>query len=70
MNELEDAAIRVEPRLAGWRDAIAAVTGVAPVLAGSGATWFLRGHHPALVDALPAATVVLTRTRDGRDVRP
>jgi len=70
VNELEDAAIRVEPRLAGWRDAIAAVTGVAPVLAGSGATWFLRGHHPALVDALPAATVVLTRTRDGRDVRP
>ena len=37
--------------------------GVAPVLAGSGATWFVEGHHPALRSLAPEATVVLTRTR-------
>jgi 4-diphosphocytidyl-2-C-methyl-D-erythritol kinase len=39
-NDLEAAAIAVEPRMAWWRDAIAAAIGEAPVLAGSGATWF------------------------------
>lgn len=39
-NDLEVAAIAVEPRLASWRDAIAEAIGEAPVLAGSGATWF------------------------------
>lgn len=63
VNELEAAAIRVEPRLAGWRDRIAAAADVVPTLAGSGATWFLHGHHPDLAAALPDATVVLTRTR-------
>ncbi|MEP1126051.1 MAG: 4-(cytidine 5'-diphospho)-2-C-methyl-D-erythritol kinase [Ilumatobacter sp.] len=41
-NDLEAAAIAVEPRMAWWRDAIAAAVGVAPVLAGSGATWFVE----------------------------
>ncbi|MFM8825836.1 MAG: hypothetical protein ACKOFT_02005, partial [Actinomycetota bacterium] len=41
-NDLTDAAIIVEPGLARWRDAIAEATGQVPVLAGSGATWFLE----------------------------
>lgn len=64
VNDLEPAAIAVEPLLAAWRDRIAAAIDVVPVLAGSGATWFVDGHHPALVDALPDATVVLARTRN------
>ena len=61
-NDLEPAALVVEPRLAHWRDRIREAAGVAPVLAGSGATWFLRGRHPELTAALPDAMVVLTRT--------
>lgn len=60
-NDLEPAALVVEPALARWRDRIRDAAGQAPVLAGSGATWFLRGHHQ-LAEALPDATVVLTRT--------
>ncbi len=46
-NELVNAALVVEPRLADWRDALAQITGTAPVLAGSGSTWFVEGE-PAL----------------------
>ncbi|MBI4932812.1 MAG: 4-(cytidine 5'-diphospho)-2-C-methyl-D-erythritol kinase [Actinobacteria bacterium] len=60
-NDLEPAALVVQPTLARWRDRIREAAGVAPTLAGSGATWFLRGHH-VLGDALPDAQVVLTRT--------
>jgi 4-diphosphocytidyl-2-C-methyl-D-erythritol kinase len=61
-NELEAAAIRVEPRLAQWR-ALIAETAHVPTLAGSGSTWFLHGHHPQLTDLESrGATVVLTRT--------
>jgi 4-diphosphocytidyl-2-C-methyl-D-erythritol kinase len=60
-NDLEPAAIVVEPELARWRDRIREAAGVRPVLAGSGATWFLRGHHD-IAAALPEATVVPTRT--------
>lgn len=62
-NDLEPAAIAAVPALAGWRDRISEAAGSIPSLAGSGATWWLPGHHPALVEALPEATVVLTRTR-------
>ncbi len=41
-NDLEAAAIAVEPRMAWWRDAITTAVGVSPVLAGSGATWFVE----------------------------
>lgn len=61
-NDLEPAALVVEPRLAVWRDRIAEVTGQRPVLAGSGSTWFVVGAHPELVGALPEARVVVTRT--------
>jgi 4-diphosphocytidyl-2-C-methyl-D-erythritol kinase len=54
-NDLEPAALVVEPRLAGWRDELAAATGRVPVLAGSGSTWFVDGDHPG-----PGRTVVHT----------
>ena len=60
-NDLEPAALLVEPRLARWRDRIHEAAGVAPTLAGSGATWFLVGHH-SIAAALPEAMVVQTRT--------
>jgi 4-diphosphocytidyl-2-C-methyl-D-erythritol kinase len=62
-NDLEPAALAVEPRLAEWRDRIGAAAGHLPTLAGSGSTWFLHGAHPYLADALPdAAAVIVTRT--------
>jgi 4-diphosphocytidyl-2-C-methyl-D-erythritol kinase len=45
-NDLEAAALAVEPRLATWRDRLGEATGVIPVLAGSGSTWFVEGAHP------------------------
>jgi 4-diphosphocytidyl-2-C-methyl-D-erythritol kinase len=62
-NDLTDAAVRVEPGLARWRDAITEATGQAPVLAGSGATWFLEGDHSGAAAALPGAAVITTNTR-------
>lgn len=62
-NDLEPAAIHVEPLLAEWRDRIREACGVRPTLAGSGATWFVPGHHPELGVALPDADVRLVATR-------
>ena len=45
-NDLEPAALAVEPRLATWRDRLGEATGAVPVLAGSGSTWFVEGAHP------------------------
>ena len=45
-NDLEPAALAVEPRLAAWRDRLGDATGEVPVLAGSGSTWFVPGAHP------------------------
>jgi 4-diphosphocytidyl-2-C-methyl-D-erythritol kinase len=63
-NDLEPAAISVEPRLARWRDLIGDRIGARPVLAGSGATWFAEGEHgDALADLVDeGATVVVART--------
>ena len=61
-NDLLAAAIAVEPRLAQWQARITTAAGVEPHLAGSGATWFLDGHHPDLRAALADAHVVLTTT--------
>lgn len=63
VNDLEPAAIAVVPALARWRDRIEATVGRSPTLAGSGATWFVEGHHPAALALSPEATVVFTRTR-------
>ncbi|MEJ7585175.1 MAG: 4-(cytidine 5'-diphospho)-2-C-methyl-D-erythritol kinase [Acidimicrobiales bacterium] len=44
-NDLESAALLVEPRLARYRDRLGEATGVTPVLAGA-STWFVEGDHP------------------------
>jgi 4-diphosphocytidyl-2-C-methyl-D-erythritol kinase len=46
VNDLEPAALAVEPRLAVWRDRLGEATGQTPVLAGAGSTWFVDGAHP------------------------
>ena len=45
-NDLEPAALLVEPRLAEWRDRLGDATGRTPTLAGSGSTWFVEGTFP------------------------
>lgn len=66
-NDLEPAALRVEPDLARWRDRLADATGQSPTLAGSGSTWFVKGDFPGadrvVVHTLPASGAV---TRDDR----
>ncbi len=44
-NDLEPAALVVEPRLAEWRDRLEQATGRRAVLAGSGSTWFVDGAY-------------------------
>ena len=64
-NDLETAAIAVEPRLAEWRDRIEAMCGQVPTLAGSGATWFVEGRRDAALGALGGeggATVMVCQT--------
>ncbi len=62
-NDLEPAAIVVEPELARWRDLIGELTGQTPVLAGSGATWFVHGEHSnALAAVSNEGAVVVTAT--------
>jgi 4-diphosphocytidyl-2-C-methyl-D-erythritol kinase len=55
-NDLEAAALRVEPRLARYRDLLGDATGQVPRLAGSGSTWFVDGAHPG--DGLVVAATV------------
>jgi len=45
-NDLEAAALAVEPRLARYRDELGDAAGSTPRLAGSGSTWFVEGDHP------------------------
>lgn len=45
-NDLEPAALAVEPRLAEWRDRLGEASGLRPRLAGSGSTWFVDGAFP------------------------
>lgn len=63
-NDLEPAAIAVAPDLARWRDRIGDATGRAPVLAGSGATWFVHGEHSSALAALggEGAEIIVART--------
>ena len=55
-NDLEPAALHVEPRLAEWRDRLGDATGSTPTLAGSGSTWFVEGAFPDV----PGTKVVRT----------
>jgi 4-diphosphocytidyl-2-C-methyl-D-erythritol kinase len=61
INDLEAAAMRVEPRLMEWKSRIGEAVGSDPTLAGSGATWFVLGDHGYLAERLPEATVEVTR---------
>jgi 4-diphosphocytidyl-2-C-methyl-D-erythritol kinase len=58
-NDLEPAALAVEPELARWRDRLGDATGRTPMLAGSGSTWFVEGDFPGegrvVVHTLPAS---------------
>ena len=60
-NDLEAAALAAYPELLRWRDRIGDLAGQAPTLTGSGATWFLLGHHD-LGPSLPDGHVVRTTT--------
>jgi 4-diphosphocytidyl-2-C-methyl-D-erythritol kinase len=63
-NDLEPAAVTVEPRLADWRDRVEALIGQRPVLAGSGSTWFVDGERDNALDTLRSegAAVIVART--------
>lgn len=63
-NDLEPAALVVEPRLLEWRDRIGELTGERPRLAGSGATWFLPGIRDNALVSLRSegAVVIVTST--------
>ncbi len=56
LNDLEEAALRVEPRLASWRDRLGLASGRTPTLAGSGGTWFVEGSFPHVPGAAVART--------------
>lgn len=58
-NDLEPAALEVEPRLGEWRDRLGDVAGARPRLAGSGSTWFVEGAFPG------AGRVVVETTKAG-----
>jgi 4-diphosphocytidyl-2-C-methyl-D-erythritol kinase len=45
-NDLEPAALTVEPGLGRWRDRLGDATGQTPVLTGSGSTWYVEGAYP------------------------
>ena len=57
-NDLEPAALDVEPRLDRYRRALERATGQTARLAGSGSTWFVEGAYPGdgrlVVRAVPA----------------
>lgn len=72
-NDLEPAALTVEPELARWRDRIGDACGQSPVLAGSGATWFVHGEHSNALAAVgnEGADIVVARTtRSESDDQP
>jgi 4-diphosphocytidyl-2-C-methyl-D-erythritol kinase len=62
-NDLESAALLVEPRLAGVRDLLREVTGRRPTLAGSGSTWYVgcRPHEGLVLAAELVAAVGAAR---------
>jgi 4-diphosphocytidyl-2-C-methyl-D-erythritol kinase len=51
-NDLEPAALVVEPVLAWWRDLLGEVTGLQPQLAGSGSSWFVECASASEADSL------------------
>lgn len=61
-NDLEPAALAVEPLMARWRDRLSAHTGQRARLAGSGATWFVEGSYPG--EGIVVATTTPARSPD------
>ena len=59
-NDLEPAALVVEPGLQLWKDRLGEATGQTPRLAGSGSTWFVEGAFADL--EVPGAQVFVART--------
>jgi 4-diphosphocytidyl-2-C-methyl-D-erythritol kinase len=55
-NDLEAAALQVEPRLGRWRARFEELTGRRPRLAGSGSSWFVEGS-PAQLGVRDGASV-------------
>ncbi|MHB8263976.1 MAG: 4-(cytidine 5'-diphospho)-2-C-methyl-D-erythritol kinase [Acidimicrobiales bacterium] len=47
-NDLESAALRLEPQLELWRDVFGNATGCQPHMAGSGSSWFVEGTKEQL----------------------
>ena len=72
-NDLEAAAVAVEPRLVGWKQAFEDATGRPAHLAGSGSTWFVEGDPADLAIDISAgltydgqrAPLVATRATPG-----
>lgn len=62
-NDLEPAAVAAVPELAEWRQKIADALGQTPMLAGSGATWFVNGQAPDISGQVSGLRVVHTTTR-------
>ena len=62
-NDLEPAAIHAFPELGQWKKAIEKATQQSPLLAGSGATWFVLGHTQLDSAQLAGVQVVYTTTR-------
>lgn len=60
-NDLEPAALQVEPRLAAWRDAFGDAAGLQPCLAGSGSTWYVEAD-----DALAGREKLVVAGEAGR----
>ena len=66
-NDLEPAALVVEPALRRWRDRIGDLCGEAPILAGSGATWFVPGRRDdALADLVDEGALVTVAASTAR----
>lgn len=59
-NDLEAAALVVEPGLQLWKDRLEEATGQTPRLAGSGSTWFVEGAFHDV--KAPGALVFVART--------
>lgn len=68
-NDLEPAALVVEPALVRWRDRISELVGSRPTLAGSGASWFVAGeHHDALAELIDEGVHVVVARAVPSDV--
>ena len=59
-NDLEPAALIVEPRLIEWQDRLGELTGHTPILAGSGSTWFVEGAFEGSHNGIELLTVHTT----------